>query len=91
MTSDPEVPLRRDRDGELVPDRRDAPREHRCRRGWLEPRPDGTPVPCLTCKPHLVPRRLSTLPDLEANARGRELVRQALAEAGARTRQDADP
>ena len=27
--------------------------DHRCARGWVGEDPEGRPIPCLTCKPHL--------------------------------------
>ena len=61
--ADPEdgTPMRRDRDGSWI---RDEPVGHRCARGWLGSDPEGRPIPCLTCKPHLA-RRSALPPDVE--------------------------
>lgn len=42
----------------MSPDRYGEPtargcRDPRCRRGWLGTDPEGRPIPCLECKPHL--------------------------------------
>ena len=43
---------RRDRDGSILePD--PMPEPHTCRRGWRGTDPEGRPIPCLICKPHL--------------------------------------
>ncbi|WP_175428051.1 hypothetical protein [Rhodococcus pyridinivorans] len=48
-----------DRTGEPVDDTDEADlrlvvsHDPRCRRGWLGEDPDGHPIPCLTCRPHL--------------------------------------
>ena len=62
--TDDAIPMRRDRDGDLYPDI-DAPdpHPHLCHRGWLDPAPDDTPVPCLICKPHLIRRHLRRYTD----------------------------
>ncbi len=54
MSPDLEPPMRRDRDGDLVPDVAPA---HHCESGWRGHDPEGRPIPCLTCKPHLTHRR----------------------------------
>lgn len=83
-TDDDAVPMRRWPDGDLYPARMDEPGTppHLCRRGWLAPAPDGTPVPCLVCKPHLIRRRLRDRRDPAATARGRALARRVLVDAG---------
>jgi len=30
--------------------------DERCRRGWLGEDDEGRPIPCLTCRPHLLPK-----------------------------------
>ncbi|WP_341359069.1 hypothetical protein V5H98_15200 [Georgenia sp. M64] len=59
--------LRRDRDGELVPEGFDLATVHVCMgitggrgRGWLGQDAQGRPIPCPVCKPH--------------TARGRDLL-----------------
>lgn len=46
----------RDRDGsEVEPD--EATPAHYCQAGWTGTDPEGRPIPCLLCKPHLAKRR----------------------------------
>lgn len=50
--------MRRDRDGELLElDLAEESARHACERGWLGEDWQGRPVPCLTCKPWLDPKR----------------------------------
>jgi len=44
--------MRRDRDGSWV---LEDP-AHRCWKGWKGYDAEGRPIPCLTCKPHLIKR-----------------------------------
>lgn len=47
--------MRRDRDGSPIEDEEQPPliTRHYCRNGWKGETPDGRPIPCLECKPHL--------------------------------------
>lgn len=88
MNIDDDVPMRRGRDGDLYPARMEeapTPPPHLCHRGWLAPATDGTPVPCLVCKPHLIRRHLPARNDPAATTRGRALVRRVLVDAGIAT------
>lgn len=62
MTHEPA--MRRDRDGDMIPDLPPQP-EHQCRRGWLGHDNEGRPIPCLTCKPHLIRTRPNYTDPLE--------------------------
>lgn len=48
--------LMRTADGDLVLDPDPAPPTHRCREGWTGEDEQGRPIPCLACRPHLMPR-----------------------------------
>lgn len=37
----------------VPPARASAPHDSRCRRGWLGEDPEGRPIPCPHCRPHL--------------------------------------
>lgn len=43
-------------DGDLVPDPTPTPSQHRCHKGWTGEDEQARPIPCFTCRPHLVPR-----------------------------------